>query len=329
VVTAPPLTARSAGASRLLVPFGGGIDSIVTVEGVRHASNDIALFVASRDDARFDAIERPAAVTGLPVMRADRRIDDRILRSKELGYLNGHVPVTGVLSAVAVLAAALDGRNAVIMSNEWSASQPNTERDGRAVNHQWSKSLWFEDAFRAVVAERVGSVEYFSWLRPYSELWVARRFAELTGYHRQFHSCNRAFHIDPAKRQERWCGRCDKCCFIDLILAPYVPAAELAHVFDGSEPLDDPTLLPQMQALAGLSASLKPFECVGDVEECRVALSLAAERPDRAENAGLAALARAAEAVDGRPIDDRAAALLQPLGPDRTPEAYAPRDRLG
>ena len=53
--SAPPAPRRA------LVPFGGGIDSIVTVELVR-PSADIALFVVSRPGARFDAIERPAAV---------------------------------------------------------------------------------------------------------------------------------------------------------------------------------------------------------------------------------------------------------------------------
>src|SRR6185312_1022599 len=59
---------------RALIPFGGGIDSIVTVEQVRQQA-DVALFVVSRPADRFEAIEQPAAVTGLPVVRAEREID--------------------------------------------------------------------------------------------------------------------------------------------------------------------------------------------------------------------------------------------------------------
>ena len=114
---------------RALVPFGGGIDSIVTVEQVRRLA-DVALFVVSRPGDRFDAIEQPAAVTALPVVRAEREIDPQLLRSAELGFLNGHVPVTGILSAIAVLAAVLDDRDAVVMSNEWSASIPTLEYAG-------------------------------------------------------------------------------------------------------------------------------------------------------------------------------------------------------
>ena len=125
----------------------------MTVEQVRRQA-DVALFVVSRPADRFDAIEQPAAVTGLPVVRAEREIDPQLLRSAELGFLNGHVPVTGILSAIAVLAAVLTGRDAVVMSNEWSASIPTLEFDGRPVNHQFSKSEEFEAAFRGVLADQ-------------------------------------------------------------------------------------------------------------------------------------------------------------------------------
>ena len=128
----------------------------MTVEQVRRRA-DVALFVVSRPADRFDAIEQPAAVTGLPVVRAEREIDPQLLRSAELGFLNGHVPVTGILSAIAVLAAVLEDRDAVVMSNEWSASIPTLEFDGRPVNHQFSKSEEFEAAFRGVLADQAAA----------------------------------------------------------------------------------------------------------------------------------------------------------------------------
>ena len=134
--------------------------------------------MVSRPGDRFAAIERPAAVSGLPVIRAGREIDPQLLRSAELGFLNGHVPVTGIISAIAVLAAVLDGRDAVVMSNEWSASVPTLEHDGRPVNHQWSKSAAFEAGFRELLAGRAGGLpDYFSALRDRTELWVGERFA--------------------------------------------------------------------------------------------------------------------------------------------------------
>jgi hypothetical protein len=320
---------RAARPVRPLVPFGGGIDSIVTVEHVR-ARADAALFIMSRPGDAFEAIESPAAVTGLPVVRAGREIDAQLFRSRELGFLNGHVPVTGILSAIAIMAAVLDGRDAVIMSNEWSASIPTLEVDGRPVNHQYSKSAAFEAAFRPVLDRALGGrVSYFSALRPYTELWVAQRFAALTQYHGTFRSCNRAFHLDPALRLDHWCGRCDKCCFIDLILSPFLPAAELSKIFDGSEPLatadPDGELAGKFRALLGTLPDAKPFECVGEVGECRAAILLAARRPDRAQ-AGL--LHQLAAEVTPLPDLPSPAELLRPVGDHFIPDSYAPEDLL-
>jgi hypothetical protein len=314
---------------RPLVPFGGGIDSIVTVEHVRQRA-DAALFIMSRPGEVFDAIEAPAAVTGLPIIRAGREIDPQLLRSRELGFLNGHVPVTGILSAIAVLAAILDGRDAVVMSNEWSASIPTLEVDGRPVNHQYSKSAAFEAAFRSVLAPALGgSLTYFSALRPYSELWVAQRFAALTQYHGTFRSCNRAFHLDRSRRLDHWCGRCDKCCFIDLILAPFLPAAELEKIFGGQEPLADPdpgdSLAGRFRALLGTAPEAKPWECVGEAGECRAAVRLAARRADRA---GTPLLQQLAAEVTALPDLPDTAQLLAPVGEHFIPDRYAPADLL-
>jgi UDP-N-acetyl-alpha-D-muramoyl-L-alanyl-L-glutamate epimerase len=322
----PAAESPAPGPARALVPFGGGIDSIVTVEMVRQHA-DVALFVVSRPGDRFDAIERPAAVTGLPVVRADREIDPQLLRSRELGFLNGHVPVTGIISAIAVMAAALDGRDAVVMSNEWSASVPTVQAGDHAVNHQYSKSAEFEAAFRGVLAETsarlpagAGLPDYFSALRPRTELWIAERFARLTPYHGTFRSCNRAFHINQAQRLDHWCGQCDKCCFIDLILAPFLPAADLGAIFGGREPLADPSLAGRFRALLGDADLSKPFECVGEVNECRAALLLADARDDRAGFPLLHELAAEVRALPGRPSTE---GLLQPVGEHFIPAPYA------
>lgn len=317
---------------RPLVPFGGGIDSIVTTEGIRQFADDLSLFVVSREADRFEGIEAALGAANLPVIRAERILDPKILESKQRGYLNGHVPVTGIISAIAVASALLTGHDAVAMSNEWSASSGNLERDGKMVNHQWSKSLAFEDLFRAALTESLPvSVEYFSWLRPASELWVAKQFAELTQYHSSFRSCNRAFHINPAHRLDHWCGVCDKCAFVNLILSPYVSAETLRNVFwcnnpDGAEPLENPEMLHTMRTLLGVTSDYKPFECVGDIHECRVAAALTANRDDRVANDVVQQLGREATELLSAPLEKVTDAMLQPLGPHRIPPHYVPAD---
>ena len=318
-----PAAGPPGSSTRPLIPFGGGIDSIVTVEHVRRRHADSALFIMNRPGSRFDAIERPAKVTGLPIVRAERQIDSQLsadARREGPQFLNGHVPVTGILSAVAVLAAVLAGRDAVVMSNEWSASKPTIEVVGRGINHQYSKSAAFEADFRAVLGQNGGTgVEYFSALRARTELWVADEFARLTQFHDSFHSCNKAFYLDPAKRLDHWCGECDKCCFIDLILAPFVPAADLRRIFGGREPLDNLELLARFHGLLGFGENAKPFECVGDVQECQVATRMAAGRADRA---GTTMLHLLAKEIEDTPLPPPGA-LLEPIGDDFVPADYA------
>jgi hypothetical protein len=321
----PPAPYEPVG-GRPLVPFGGGIDSIVSVELVRRAHPDPSLFVVSPPTAPFAAIEQAAAVTGLPVVRVVRHLDPQLFEPpKDTGFLQGHVPVTGVITAVAVLAATGHGYDAVVMSNEWSASSGNLFVDGEVVNHQYSKSREFEAAFAGVVAGALGDrLRVFSLLRPYTEVWVADRFAKLGDYHRVFHSCNRAFTVDPSRRLETWCGECDKCCFIDLVLAPFVPRVELESIFDGREPLSRADLYERFAVLVGLSPDPKPFECVGEVGECRAAAALAAERGDRQDDELLQRLAGKLPPVTPREV----AALLAPHDPHDIPDDFATEDLL-
>ena len=310
---------------RPLIPFGGGIDSIVTVASLVADHPGAALCVVEPPNQRFAAIEDAAAVTGLPVTRIVRTIDPLVRRSPELGFLNGHVPVTAIISAAALVAAVLDRRDAVVLSNEWSASVPTLVTEGLAVNHQWSKSEDFEQALGELVLSTLGPcISVFSYLRPRTELWVAQQFAGITQYHGTFRSCNRAFHQDPAQRLDHWCGRCDKCCFVDLVLAPFMDRGDLEAVFAGDEPLQNPSNEERFRTLLAVGAGVKPFECVGDTDECRAALVLTARRPDRADSELLSRLR--SELGDPAPADP--ATLLQPRGTHRIPDRYAPTDLL-
>ena len=264
--------------TRVLTPFGGGIDSIVTVETLADGL-DQALFVVSPERGRFDALEAAAAVTRRPVVRATRSLDPSLFRA-DPSFLRGHVPVTAMVTLLAALAAVATGRGGVVMSNEHSASVANLTSRGRAVNHQWSKSWDAEVLIGAAVAEAVGQqLTVASFLRDRSELWVARRFAELDAYHHVFRSCNRAFTQDPAQRATSWCGECDKCLFINLVLAPFVERDALRAIFD-AEPLADPARADQLRTLVGLGEDHKPFECVGDPDESAHALRLVGAREE-------------------------------------------------
>jgi hypothetical protein len=257
--------------NRVLVPFGGGIDSVVTVSELSRQL-DRTLFVVSPVSGTFAPLEETALVTGLPIVRASRALDPQMLERKD-EFINGHVPVTAMVTLLAVIAALASGRGGVVMSNEHSSSIPNLQWHGRDVNHQWSKSWTAETLIADAVAEIVGDTFVVaSFLRDRSEVSVAQAFSALTQFHHVFRSCNRAFAQLRGARATNWCGECDKCLFTNLILAPYLSRADLRKIFD-AEPLSDVKREEQLRTLVGLGTTHKPFECVGDPDESAVALT--------------------------------------------------------
>jgi hypothetical protein len=297
--------------NRVLTPFGGGIDSVVTVEKLRGLV-DQTLFIVSPSSGRFTPLEETAAVTGLDVVRASRTLDPQIVLGDESFY-NGHVPVTTMVTLLAVVAAVASGRGGVALSNESSSSIANLRWYNSDINHQWSKSWNAENLIASAIAERVGSeLVVASYLRDRSELWVAQAFSELVQYHHVFRSCNRAFAQVPGARASQWCGECDKCLFVNLVLAPFLARAALRDIF-ASEPLSDPARDEQLRTLVGLGDEHKPFECVGDPDESAVALTEVSHREEWRDVTVLDDLAQ--ELRTERDLSD----LLEPQGSSRVP----------
>ncbi len=297
--------------NRVLTPFGGGIDSVVTVERLR-GHVDQALFVVSPSAGRFAPLEATAAVTGLDVIRASRTLDPQIVRGDD-SFFNGHVPVTTMITLLAAVAAVASGRGGVALSNEHSSSVANLRWYNSDINHQWSKSWNAEHLIASAIAERVGDeLVVASYLRDRSELWVAEVFSKLTQYHHVFRSCNRAFSQDPSERASQWCGECDKCLFVNLVLAPFLSRAQLRDIFS-SEPLSDAALDAQLRTLVGLGAEHKPFECVGDPDESAVALTEVSRHEEWRDVTALRDLAR--ELGTEQEVED----LLEPQGSSRVP----------
>jgi len=305
-VVVPVVNAR-----QVLVPFGGGIDSVVTTSQL-NPDLDQALFVVSPPSGRFAALEATAEVTKREVVRVTRALDEQILRDDD-AFFNGHVPVTAMVTLLAAVAALASGRGGVVMSNEHSSSAINLRWHDLDVNHQWSKSWDAEQLLADALRERVGpDFAVASFLRDRSEVWVAKVFSELSDYHHVFRSCNRAFNQRLERRLDTWCGECDKCLFINLMLAPFLSRATLRDVF-AHEPLSDPAREGQLRVLVGAGLDYKPFECVGDPDESAVALAKVAQMSEWANVAFVRALTN--EVRPDRTFDE----LLTPQGPSRVP----------
>src|SRR5690606_12199391 len=149
----------------------------------------------------------------------------------------------------------------------------------------------FEQAFAAELRRTVAAdLDYFSLLRPLSELAVARQFARSDRYDAHFSSCNRNFHLLGERPASRWCGVCPKCHFVFLALAPFVSRPRLVGIF-GRNLLDEPANAPGFDALIEYRDH-KPFECVGEARESRAALAWLAASPVWREDALVARFAR-------------------------------------
>ncbi len=260
-----PSPHRSAG---VVVPIGGGKDSLVSVSLLAESGSGFSTISVGQSDLIRDVVE----TIDRPHFRISRQLDPTLFELNKQGAYNGHVPISAILAAAMLVGSFLMPYNTVIMSNEASAEEGNlTLSDGFVVNHQYSKTLAFEQDFSELVDQTiVTGFHYFSLLRPLSEWAIARRFACLSEYHSVFSSCNRNFRIQ-GHDGTRWCGHCPKCQFVFLMLATRLLPDALAAIFGGN-------LLEQAEQIDDFSALMamdthKPFECVGEVRESRAAMA--------------------------------------------------------
>ena len=316
--TAAPATAPMALnlPRRTCVPVGGGKDSIVSIECLKRGGEPMTLF--SLGDA--EPINACITAAQLPFIRVHRRLDGDLLKLNQAGALNGHVPITGILSAIAMACAVIAGFDTIAMSNEHSASEPNLKIGGIEINHQFSKSLEFEQMLSEYVRDRISpSITYFSLLRPLSEIEIGRRFSNHPAYFGIFRSCNTAFRQSRAARGRHWCCDCPKCRFVFLALSPFVAKPELIEVF-GRNILDDESQQDGFAELCGLQEH-KPFECVGETSESAGVMSHLADHADWREDKVVRRLKEDFPSLrQGNPDEYRT--LLEMRNPHRVPDSY-------
>jgi hypothetical protein len=92
-----------------------------------------------------------------------------------------------------------------------------------------------------------------------------------------FSSCNENFKL-AGHDGPLWCGRCPKCHFVFLIMAPVMGKARLTGIF-GQDLLGQLQHEHSFRELTGL-AGQKPWECVGEIEEAAACLFALSESPE-------------------------------------------------
>ncbi len=312
-----PAAVQCALPRRSLVPMGGGKDSLVALERLRRAGEQpVTVQVGAAV-----LIRQVARAAGTRHLVVGREVDPTLAQLNRNGAWNGHVPITAINAAALVVLALVQGFDRVVFANEHSADEATLyDEQGRPINHQFSKSFAFEIMLGQWIERCITpDLAVFSLLRRDRELAVCREFADLDRYHDVFSSCNRNFHLDGA-RTERWCGRCPKCHFVFLALAPFMAPEALERIF-GANLLADESLLPGFRELLAVDGA-KPFECVGEAGEARAALLALTTDPSWRGFAVVAGLAPLLGGLDVPDIDK----LCQPGRAHRIPDDLLAHD---
>ena len=272
---------------RALVPIGGGKDSIVSLELLKESEKEINCFclnptLATQKVMKVGGCKNPIIVK--------RKIDKKLLKLNQKGFLNGHTPFSAYLAFLTILVGVIFDYKYIAFSNERSSNEGNVKYLGKIINHQYSKSFDFEKKFRNYSKKHLAqNIEYFSFLRPLYEIQISELFSYLPEYFPVFLSCNQAYQTDSGKKKPmgKWCNNCPKCLFVFMSLYPFIETKRLIRIF-GKDLFQDKKLLSIMQELIG-EKRFKPFECVGTQKESLVALCLGYQK-DKQSNVKLSYL---------------------------------------
>lgn len=256
----------------------GGKDSLLVTTMLEERGRLYAPWYCSSSDSHPSVLGRLSS--GLVTAR--RSIDRDALRvAAERGGMNGHVPVTYIMLSFALIQALMLGKNTILSAIGNEGVEPHAWIGDLAVNHQWSKTWEAEQLFAEYVKKHISAdIRVGSPLRSFSELKIAKLFAEQSwgDFGEWFSSCNLGNYMQGADNSTlSWCGICPKCANSYLLFAPFIQQTELQQRL-GGDLFATTELVDTFKGLLGIDGVMKPFECVGEVEELRQAYQMALSR---------------------------------------------------
>lgn len=248
-----------------LVMVGGGKDSLVSLRAFKELGRDFRGFVVNPIPQALDSIKLFSERQPISVKR---EICSRFINLPKDNYFNGHIPFSAVLAFIGLVVGDATGFRNLVTSNESTANEGNVVYHGREINHQYSKTFDFETRFRELVRSLSSELNYYSFLRPLSELQITALLSRDSSSLKTFLSCNKAQTFKAKESGEhKWCGTCPKCVFTFLSLAPYLTPEELSRIWSPL-PNNYKGFNDIVRDLCGLGKH-KPLECVGSYAESR------------------------------------------------------------
>jgi hypothetical protein len=220
---------------------------------------------------------------GAKLVKSTRLIDkDGLIEALKNDAKNGHVPITYIIQSLAIIQAILSGKSTILTSIAHEGEEPSGQIGDLLINHQWSKTWTAEKDFAEYIKRYLSpKLQIGSPLRQFSELRVAELFIDHSWdkYGHHFSSCNVANYQQGNDNSElHWCGDCPKCANSYLLFAPFLPAEKLKKIFNGQDLFAKPSLTEIFKGLLGIGDVPKPFECIGEIEELRLAYHKAQDK---------------------------------------------------
>ena len=247
--------------NKALLLNGGGKDSCVSAEILKKSNIEFEWLMIGYSKSQEGVLEvSPCTIKNIIISY------QKFMVPNNYKTYQGHKPFTLYTSSIAILIAALKRFKYVFLSNEKSANFGNLKVNDIEINHQWTKSLEFEKMYSKYLLNYVNpNLSYSSILKPLYELQIAKIFSLYPKYHDVFISCNR-------NGTKSWCNKCSKCAFIFLALSPFLQKKNVTDIFN-EDLLNKPENIILFKQLIGEKDS-KPFECVGTIDENRLAMNL-------------------------------------------------------
>ena len=266
--------------SDVLLFVGGGKDSLVAAHlldeaGVSWASNTYAHSVYGPPDRQHALIDR--LLDAMPPVRRHRQwVSDDAFAAPlpalvDAGGARSFLAAETPSSIFGALPIALaHGYRTMALAHEHSANRGNLvwKKTGEDVNHQWGKSWEAENLLASYIEEElVPGFRWFSVLQPLSDVLIFELLRARPRATLATHSCN---------VEKPWCHRCAKCAYVALGYAAHLDDGIYERVFR-EDVLDLPENEIFFRQMIGLSDHT-PFECIGEIDEARLALALVLAR---------------------------------------------------
>jgi UDP-N-acetyl-alpha-D-muramoyl-L-alanyl-L-glutamate epimerase len=259
---------------------GGGKDSLVSMKLLESAGAPFSTLAYSMDvygpsEHQYALIDRlldsalPDGVSRHRVWGYDDLIDSPVLRLSPEHSCHALTAAETPCSVFLALPLALQhGYSYLCLGHERSADTGNLvwSRTGEEVNHQWGKSHEAERLLNGYIGSQlVENLSYFSILKPIYDVLIFNLLAQHPRSVPFTHSCN---------LRKPWCGRCPKCAYVWLNYMAYLPTPLVSRTFGAHGNLFDmPENRVWFRQMLGLEEHT-PFECIGQVDEARLAFEM-------------------------------------------------------